>query len=161
MTISQEITPLPPAPQRTDAPADFITKADAHVASLVGFVDETNIVTSEINDTVDDINVTQDEIDVTQTEIEASATAAAASAASSENSAINAAASANFIGAWVDQVGAANKPYSVSHVGTTWLLENDLVDVTASEPGISSDWFDADSTKRITHNRYLHFYRNR
>ena len=37
-----QITPLPPAPQRQDAPADFVTKADAHVASLVGFVDEAN-----------------------------------------------------------------------------------------------------------------------
>jgi hypothetical protein len=108
-----------------------------------------------------DTNTAITEINNTATTINNDAIAAANSAASAATSADNAAASANFVGAWVGQTGAANKPYSVSHKGDTWLLENNLADVTTSEPGISSDWFNADSTKRITHNRYLHFYRNR
>lgn len=153
MAISQVITDLPPAPQRSQ-PADFVVKADAHVASLTGFVDETNIV-------IDEINTTQGEINSSESNAATSEANAATSAAASANSALNSAASANFKGNWSDQTGAANKPYSVGHNGATWLLLNDLADVTTSEPSITSDWFDADSTRRITHNRFLHFYRNR
>lgn len=147
MTITQEITPLPPAPQRTDAPADFVTKADAHVASLDQFVTELNTATDQINDTQDEINTS-----------EANAATSEANAAASASVAQS---NANFKGEWSAQTGAANKPYSVSHKGATWLLLNDLADVTLSEPGITSDWFNSDSTRRITHNRFLHFYRNR
>ena len=36
------ITPLPPAPQRTDDPVNFATKADAFIAALPNFVAEVN-----------------------------------------------------------------------------------------------------------------------
>ena len=154
MAITQVITPLPPAPQRTDPPAVFVPKADAHVASLDQLVTEENTFGEQVN-------ATQLEINTSESNAANSATSSANSATSSANSATNAASSANMVGNWVDQTGAANKPYSVVHAGTTWLLLNNLADVTASEPGITPDWFDADTSGRITHNRYLHFYRNR
>ena len=154
MAITQVITPLPPAPARTDPPAVFVPKADAHVASLDQLVTEENTFGEQVN-------TTQGEINTSETNAADSETAAAVSAAASAASATNSASSANFKGNYADQSGAANKPYSVAHVGNTWLLLNDLADVTTSEPGQTADWFNADSTKRITHNRYLHFYRNR
>ena len=72
--------------------------------------------------------------------VEASDSAVAAS-----YSADSAALSGNFVGAWSSQSGAANKPYSVEHNNTAWLLLNNLVDVALSEPGVSADWFDANS----------------
>jgi len=60
-----------------------------------------------------------------------------------EASATVAAASANFVGAWGDQTGAASVPLSVAHDDEVWLLLDDLADITASEPGVSSDWVTA------------------
>lgn len=154
MAITQVITELPPAPARTDPPAVFVPKADAHVASLDQLVTEENLFGEQVNET-------QVEMNAAASAAADSETSAAVSAASALDSSNNAASSANLKGKWADQVGAANKPYSVTHVGTTWLLLNDLADVTASEPGQTADWFNADSTRRITHNRFLHFYRNR
>lgn len=133
MAITQVITDLPDAPQRTQPPAEFITKADAHVASLTGFVDETNIAIGEIN-------TTQDEINTSESNSATSEGNAASSAAASANSALIAAASANFKGTWVSLTGALNKPSSVLHDGTYWQLLNDLADVTASEPSVTGDW---------------------
>lgn len=48
MTVPQ-ITPLPPAPSRRE-PATFSTRADAHVASLPGFVTEANALAVFVND---------------------------------------------------------------------------------------------------------------
>ena len=126
MSITQIITELPPAPQRTDAPADFITKADAHVASLDQFVTQTNVVTSEINSTATDVN--------------SSALAAQASADEAANSAESSASSANFKGEWSALTGALNIPASVSHLDSIWVLKASLADVTANEPSVSGDW---------------------
>lgn len=125
MAISQVITDLPPAPQRSQ-PADFVVKADAHVASLTGFVDETNIVIGEIN--------------TTQTEINASESNATNSETNAESSASSAASSANYKGEWSALVGALNIPASVSHLGSVWLLLNNLADVATSEPSVTADW---------------------
>lgn len=65
-----QITPLPTPPVRSDAPADFSSKADAFVASLPGFVTQAN-AQADFND--------QRAIDA-----DASATAAAASEAAAE-----------------------------------------------------------------------------
>ena len=92
--------------------------------------------------------------------IDAKAKQASDSADSSALSAEYSASSANMVGDWSDQTGQATKPYSVAHIGTTWLLLNNLADVTGSEPGQTSVWFNADTTRRMTQNRFLHFYRN-
>ena len=114
-----QITPLPPAPQRTDAPADFVTKADAHVASLTQFVTETNTLATEVNQLADDA------------ESSANASAASESVAT---------ASANFKGEWSSLTGALNIPASVAHNGSFWVLLNNLADVTLSEPSVTIDW---------------------
>jgi hypothetical protein len=154
MAITQVITPLPPAPTRTDPPAVFVPKADAHVASLAQLVTEENQFASEVN-------ATQNEINTSASNAATSESNAATSATNSKNSADSSASSANNVGNWGDQTGTANKPYSVVHLGSTWLLLNNLADVTLSEPGQTLDWFNSDTSKQITHNRFLHFYRNR
>lgn len=49
-------------------------------------------------------------------------------------------ASVNYQGPWSLLTGALDTPASVSHNACTWLLLNDLADVTASEPGVTVDW---------------------
>ena len=141
MTITQVITQLPPAPQRTDPPAVFVPKADAHVASLAQLVTEENTFGEQVNATQVEINDTAVLVGVLSASAGASADAAAASAADSADSAALAASIANFKGTWASLVGTLNKPASALNNGTYWQLLNDLVDVTASEPTTaSSDW---------------------
>lgn len=121
-----QITTLPDAPQRQDAPAVFVAKADAWVAALGDFTGEAN-AQADYNDN-------------NAIAADASATAAASSAAEAANSALVSAAAANFQGAWSSLTGAANKPFSVSHNGSNWQLLNDLADITTSEPGVTADW---------------------
>ena len=120
MAITQVITTLPPAPQRTDPPAVFVPKADAHVASLDQLVTEENTFADQVN--------------ATQLEINASESAAADSAATS-------AANANFKGRWSDATGAATVPSSYSNSGGTWQLLQNIPDITVDEPtGIAPNW---------------------
>ncbi len=106
------------------------------------------------------MNVTVGEINLATAQVTVEKDAAAASAAAAKLSEDNAALSANLKGEWSAQTGAAAKPYNVIHSGLVWMLVNDLADVTASEPGVTADWLSTDPTRRATHNRYLHFYRN-
>ena len=124
MTV--QITPLPPAPQRSDAPADFIPKADAHVAALGLWTTQANALAVEANSNADAAATSKAE--------------AATSAASAATSAASAASAANFAGAWGSLTGSAAKGISVGHLGRTWVLLYDLPDVTASEPSVTSDW---------------------
>ena len=52
---------------------------------------------------------------------------------------------ANFKGLWSSLSGPLNKPATVKHEGRFWLLLNNLPDVAASEPGVSSDWTSMDA----------------
>ena len=70
----------------------------------------------------------------------ASAVAGAASMVAAAASEVNTGALANFKGAWSALTGALAKPASVFHNGAFWALLNNLVDVTASQPGVTSDW---------------------
>lgn len=107
------ITPLPPAPQITDDPATFNTKANAFVGSLSTFVTETNAVATQVD-------------------------ADAATAASAADAADAAIAAANFKGAWSSLTGALNIPASVSHNGAVWMLLYNLANVASVEPGVSA-----------------------
>ena len=120
MTIST-ITPLPTAPPRDDAPATFISRANAFLAALVTMGTELNTSIGEMNTDIAGVN--QDAQDAA-------------------DSAASAVASANFKGAWSSLTGALNIPASVTHNGSLWILLNNLADVTASEPGVSGDWQD-------------------
>lgn len=118
MTISA----LPSAPLPTDNTATFNTKAFALVAALDGFVTQANALETNVNEKED------------------SATAAAITAASASASAV---AAANYKGEWSTLTGALNIPASVSHQGVVWVLKNNLADVTAAIPGVSSSWLSA------------------
>lgn len=116
------IDALPSAPLPTDSAATFNSKAFALVAALNTFVTETNALETNVNAK------------------EASTNAAAVVAASAAASAV---AAANFKGEWSTLTGALNIPASVSHGGVVWVLNNNLTDVTATTPGVSSSWLSA------------------
>ena len=80
---------------------------------------------------------------------ENSATNAALSATEAQGHANNAASAANFVGIWSNLVGALNVPASVEHEGAIWILLNNLVDVTTSEPGVTSDWLLLNGVKYV------------
>lgn len=82
-----------------------------------------------------------------------SATAAQQSALDATNAAAPALAAANFKGMWGDLTGPLSKPACVKHEGRFWMLLNNLVDVTTSEPGVTADWTSLDAgrvTQTIT-----------
>lgn len=50
----------------------------------------------------------------------------------------------NLLGNWSDQIsGPATMPTQVYHSSKYWNLLNDIADISASEPGVSSDWAEA------------------
>lgn len=122
------ITTLPPAPSR-QTPATFSDKADALLGALDQFVTEANALETNVN---------------------ASETAATASETAAAASETVATASANYVGPWVDQTGAANVPYSVSHLDKCWLLTENLADVTTKTPGTDSEWLEIRPTQKNT-----------
>lgn len=124
----QQITQLPPAAQRLDAPANFPVIADAHVVSLTTLVNEANIMGPEVNALAN-----QAELD-------------AASAASNGTAAE---ANAGFSGSWSSLTGVLNRPATVSHNSSDWRLLVDLVDVTTSEPGVTSDWIEINNLSNV------------
>lgn len=91
MTVPQ-ITPLPPAPQRNDAPADFSTKADAHVAALPLWTTQANELAVFTDSRASLAATSADTASAKASEAESSATAAAESAVAAEDAAENLAA---------------------------------------------------------------------
>lgn len=112
------ITPLPPAPSRAE-PTTFADKGDALLAALATFVTEANALETNVN--AKEVTVEADTVTVAA----AKAVALAAS---------------NFKGAWSAQSGAANVPYSVSHLGKYWQLISNLANVAAKTPGTDAEW---------------------
>ena len=146
MTVSQ-ITQLPPAPQRSDPPAEFITKADAHVASLDQFVDETNVVATEMNTAIGEAATSASNA---SDSADAAATSEANAAVSEANAANIVSGAANYKGVWSTQVGAATIPATYEHEGGLWLLLADIPDITASEPGVTTDYLLVTGLKYVT-----------
>lgn len=114
------ISTLPTPPSRSD-PANFAERADDFLAALPVFVTETNLLATGLNNAAD-----------LAIDAETAATAAAGIAA----------ASANYKGLWSALTGPLLIPASVLHNDKVWMLEGNLGDVTASQPGVSSDWTD-------------------
>ena len=123
----------PTAPQRTDAPATFVTLANAWVAA-------TSTQTTAMNTLGTNVKFNADSAFASASEAFDSATESSDSAAESLEYSVFSAGSANLAGAWADQTGAVAPPYSVTHVDRIWVLLNSLGDVTASEPGVTADW---------------------
>ena len=123
----------PTAPQRTDAPATFVTRADAWVSA-------TPTRTTEMNALATNVNTNATSAFDSAAEAVVSASAASVSAAGSATSAATAAGIAGYGGAWSSLTGAAAVPLSVAHEGAFWILLTSIADITASEPGVSVDW---------------------
>lgn len=70
---------------------------------------------------------------------------AAGSAVAAQAAAAASLGAANFKGNWSSLTGALNTPACVKHSGRFWLLLNNLADVTAATPGVSSAWTSLDS----------------
>ena len=135
------VTPVPvgawpTAPQRTDAPAVFVTRADAWVSATPTRSSEMNALATNVNG-----NATS-ALD-SAAEAVVSASAASVSAALSLSSAQIAAAVAGYGGAWASLTGAAAVPLSVAHDGAFWILLTSVADVAAEEPGTSLAWLRA------------------
>jgi len=118
MTITQTITALPTAPDRSDS-STFSDRADVFLASLPGMVTEENTFGTQANALAVTVNSAKDD------------------AESAESVAV---AAANFKGLWSALTGAAAIPYSVYHDSKYWMLNTGLADVTAKEPGVDVEW---------------------
>ena len=116
------ITPLPPAPLVSDDTPTFNSKAFALAFALGDFVTEANTQADEVN---------------------AAASSANDMAVAAASSATAAAGAANFKGDWSSLSGALAIPASVSHLSSVWILTQNVADVTAEVPGISSKWVQA------------------
>lgn len=126
-TITQVITALPTAPDpATMSPSLFASTAAASVLAQKAMTPELNLMAGQMNTVAGEINAA----------IAPVAGQVAAVAASEANTA----AFANFKGAWSALTGALAKPASVFHNGAFWALLNNLADVAASQPGVTSDW---------------------
>jgi hypothetical protein len=119
-------TPLPPAGQRNEAEAEYISKQNAFVAAQEPFRVELQ-AQADFNDTA-------------ATNAGASETASKASedaAKVSENIALSA---GNYVGVWASLTGSVLKGVSVAHDGKYWGSLVDIANITAEEPGVSADW---------------------
>lgn len=120
------VTLAPTAPQRTDEPATFVTRADAFVSYIADMDTEYNALATNVNFNAESAFDSAGE-----------AAASQAAALASKNSAV---AATNYAGAWSTLTGALAVPASVQHEGTLWLLLTSLANVAASEPGVTGDW---------------------
>lgn len=125
MTVIIAAAPTP-APSRSDT-VNFSARADAYHAWLPPAVVQMNLQNAENNTLNANVN--------------AKSAAADASATSAATMASAAAASLNFRGAWSSLTGALNVPSTVAHLGRTWMLLNNLANVTTSVPGTdTANW---------------------
>ncbi len=105
--MTTTITAMPTAPQRTDTPAVFVTRADATVAAWPQFITETNTVAVEINTK----SVNTDTNAATSTAAASAAAASAAAAAISAASAV-AASTTNATSSTSTTIGTGSKTFT-------------------------------------------------
>lgn len=107
-------TPAPPAPAR-NRPQTFADEGDAFLAWLPPF-----------GEFCEEVRITAEN-------------AIAASAVSVTSSGVAVAAS-NYKGKWASLSGPLDKPACVWHANAFWVLEANLPNVAAAEPGVSAHW---------------------
>lgn len=123
MTIST-ITTLPAAPARTDAPATFISKADAFLAAIVTMQGELNTSIGQMNTDIAGVNTDA-------TNAATSATNAAASAAAAE--------SASSATLWVSGTSYSAGDVVYSPIDYLSYRANTATSGT-TDPSLSADW---------------------
>ncbi len=114
------ITTLPPAPQRSDS-VNFAAKADLFLSALPTFGEEANTLAEGVNAKASE--AAQDANEAAQS---------AQTALTAANTALGATA---FKGPWSTLTGALNVPATVFHLGQYWILQQNLPNVTADQPG--------------------------
>lgn len=119
------ITALPTPPSRSD-PLNFADRADAFLGQLPQFATEANALALEVNGYA--------------TTASTAASNASSSASAAAASALTAANAANYKGEWSTLTGALAIPASVSYDGRLYVLKQNIADVTANTPGVSSVW---------------------
>ena len=139
---------LPDFPVRGDDFDTFTAKANAHVAALPAWTVAVNSMGDYINDRADqvvnDINDRADQVVNDITALNQQASASSSSAQSSSSIALDSAqiamAAANFKGIWSDLSGSLSVPSSVFWQSEYWVLMQDVPNVSAVQPGLSSVW---------------------
>lgn len=121
------ITPLPPAPNRAMDVLEFSNVADAWVAAISLFTTQVNAIVGELNDLLADVIEAVDDAET-----------AASSAAASALTAIGV---SNYKGEWSSLSGGLNIPAAASYGGQIWILKENVANVAAEVPGVSTKWF--------------------
>lgn len=114
------ITALPTPPSRDD-PANFSARADDFLGALPDFATEANQLATDVNNKAVEVN--QDASDAANS---------AATALTAANTVLGATA---FKGPWSTLTGALNVPAAVFHLGQYWILQQNLPNVAAVQPG--------------------------
>ena len=118
-------------------------------AAVITWLNYQLTLVTQTNTTVNETNTATSDVTTSQNAAAASAVSSSSFADSSQASAELAAATANFSGVWSSLTGSLNKPASVLHDNIYWRLLNDLSDVTASEPSVTSDWVSIPQPKKV------------
>lgn len=133
MTI-QTITALPtPVPSRLD-PVNFASRADAFLGALPTFGNELNEFATEANTLALQVQDNKDSTDETYSDMQDLKNVM-------EGVYNNSVATSNFKGTWNSLTGALSKPASVFHNNSYWILLENILDITLSEPSdLNTDW---------------------
>ena len=154
-----QITPLSNPPSRSD-PENFVERSDQFMSEIPVFAIQANVLASEVNANAALVGAAVSETTAIKNAA-VSETTAIKNAAVSETTAIKdqargyrddaaisvlaAQGSANLKGEWSSLAGALAMPATVRHAGKFWVLLNNVANVAAAEPGVSSAWAKTDA----------------